>query len=163
MTLVIAAVAAGTAWAPIFLVRDWGLTPGEIGRTFGPISIVSGIAGTFAGGWIAARLAKAGRTDAALLATLFSVVGATIFGVLVFQSRESALGYVALAGITFFSPMPFGVALAVLSEIARPELRGRLTAIYIFTLNAVGQTLGPWPSASRTTGSSSPSGRCRRR
>lgn len=143
MTLMLSAVAGATAWAPIFLVRDWGLSPGEIARTYGPISVVFGLVGTFFGGWLASRLARSGRGDASLRATLFAAVGATLFGIIVYQTDRGALGWSALAAITFFAPMPFGVAFAMLADLTPPEIRGRITALYVFVLNAVGHTLGP--------------------
>jgi MFS family permease len=143
MTLLLAAVAAGTAWGPVFMIREWGFAPGQVARTLGPISILFGLIGIFAGGWLASFLARRGSRNGPLIATLFSAVGATAAGILVYQTEAGPVGYLGLAAVTLFSPMPFGVALAVLADLARPEVRGRVTALYIFTLNALGQSLGP--------------------
>lgn len=52
------AMGALSAWAPTLLQRTYGIGPARAGIVFGGLAVVTGIAGTFAGGMLASRLQK---------------------------------------------------------------------------------------------------------
>ncbi|MBE0604268.1 MAG: MFS transporter, partial [Deltaproteobacteria bacterium] len=52
------AMGALSSWAPTLLQRAYGIGTGKAGIVFGGLAVVTGIAGTFAGGILTARLQK---------------------------------------------------------------------------------------------------------
>src|SRR5690606_38842279 len=61
----IALLAIGTAlWFPTFLIRTYGMSPGDVGLYYGGVMFVFGTIGTLFGGWLSGRLMHSGRADA---------------------------------------------------------------------------------------------------
>jgi hypothetical protein len=122
-------------------LHDWSAS--AIGYAYGLISIVCGAGGLLAGGWLADRWWRQGRTDAHLrVAAWSSAIMAPCFAaVALAPTPEVAL--VLLAAATFASSLHGGVAGAALQIITPNELRGQLTAVYFFVANLVGLGVGP--------------------
>jgi MFS family permease len=143
LSLLVVIVYGATAWIPTFFMRVHGWSGADIGYAYGIIFMTCGTGGLLAGGLLADRWWRAGRSDAHLRVVLWSVATMTpCFALLpLAPSAEVAVALLALA--TFTSSLHGGVAGAALQLITPNELRGQMTAVYFFIANLVGLGLGP--------------------
>jgi MFS family permease len=138
---------ANTSWNPAFLGRVHGMDARETGVTLGVLVLVFGTTGVLAAGKLADWLARRGRTDGPVLATMIGVALAWLPGVLapLAPTREGAIA--ALAVREFFAVFPFPLAAAAIQMVTPNQMRGQATAVYFFAINLVGLGLGPTVTA----------------
>ena len=132
-----------SAWGPAMLGRVHGLSQGQVGLALGLAFLGPGCAGLLAGGWLADRWVTAGRLDANLRVAQLGALGAAVsLGALSLSPGTAAtLGLIYLA--IFAMVLPMGAAPAALQVICPPDLRGRISAVYMLTLNLIGMGIGP--------------------
>jgi MFS family permease len=131
------------AWIPTYFIRIYGWSASEVSLPYGLITIVSGTSGITLGGWIATRLRQRGRLDANILIGLLAIAIAMPSGIAACLASvpEVALG---LFGVFLFGcAMPWGSAVAALQEITPNQMRGQVSAIYLFCLSLFGMGFGP--------------------
>lgn len=131
------------AWGPTQLIRDFGVSAGDAGRALGAVIFLFGGSGIIMGGVVADRLAKRGLSDANMRAGVIASVGllpACLAAPLLGTFSASIAAY---AAFFFFSSFPYGAAAAALQLMAPPDLRARLSALYLLVLNLVGIGFGP--------------------
>ncbi|HMP57551.1 MAG TPA: MFS transporter, partial [Novosphingobium sp.] len=148
-TLMLGFAIAGTvwngavAWLPEFYKRTFGWDVATVGLRFGLVTIVSGTLGAITGGTLASRNRARGITDANVRIGLVSLAVLAPGGLLTVLSGDPAL---ALAGnfiFLFGCAMPFGAAAAAIQEITPNQMRGQVSAIYLFGLSFFGMGFGP--------------------
>lgn len=124
-------------WRVPFMIRTYGWDEGRIGLVMAPMLLVSQLAGVFLGGvfveWMAKRHADANVRCAAILFALVTICSITAP---LMPTGEMALAVFALSGV-------FGLAGAVpqnaaIQRIAPNEMRGQVTAIYLFMFTFFG-------------------------
>ena len=129
-------------WMPTFFSRERGVPLAEANALFGGMTVVSGLVGTFLGGWLGDWLAK--RTDKAHL--LVSGIGmllgvpAALVG-LTATDRAVYLPAVCLAEVCVF--LNTGPANAVLVNVTLPEIRATAIAMSIFVFHLLGDVPSP--------------------
>jgi MFS family permease len=118
-------------WRPAFLARTYGWTPAHIGKWLSVVILVSYLAGALVGTvfteWLAKRYKDAHVRAATILFTL-----AAPFEILapLMPSGELALLCVAAGGVcALASAVPQNAAIQLITP---NEMRGRVTAIYLF-------------------------------
>ena len=136
-------ITAYLVWVPEFLRRTHGFEIAEAGLIYGLALLVFGTAGPYVGGWLAERLALAGRHDAELRAAMIAGVGMIPLSVLTPLVADPTLAVVLLALATFVLAMPQGLAPTVIQLIAPNRIRGQITAIFILIAVLAGYTGGP--------------------
>ncbi len=141
------AITGGTmavmAWAPSILVRSYGMGQGQTGLMLGLVTMVCFPGGLLLGAWFARQIDRRGYANAELKVCAVSAALAipAAIGLALASSLSETL---AMTGITMvFTNMSFGIAGAKLQAITPNEMRGRISAIYLFTVNFFGMTLGP--------------------
>jgi MFS family permease len=143
MSLATAATMGTMAWAPAALMRRYGLTAADAGFRLGLVTMVAFPLGLLAGAWAARRFEKRGSARSELTvsaaAQALAAITAVVLGLV--AGENMVLGM--FAGLIFFTNVPFGIAAAALQSLTPNEMRGRMTAIYLFTVNLFGMTLGP--------------------
>jgi MFS family permease len=118
-------------WRPAFLARSYGWTPEHIGRWLGMVTLVSYLTGAFVGTvfseWMDKRYADGHVRAATILFTLaapFEIIAPLM------PTGELALLCVAGSGIcALASSVPQNAAIQLITP---NEMRGRVTAIYLF-------------------------------
>lgn len=132
-----------TAWIPSFFMRGFGWTPAETGLAFGMVLLLCGTSGIITGGVIASHLRSKGRMDSNLLIGVISASTATVAGVAASLMPTAGVALTLFALFAFCGAMPYGGAAAALQEITPNQMRGQISALYLFVLNLAGIGCGP--------------------
>lgn len=136
-------VAFGTAlWYPTFLMRTYGMSPGEVGATYGGIMIVFGTTGTLLGGWLSGWLMKRGRSDANMTIVLGTTLIKGVPLVLSPLMPTPLLALSLMAVATFVGQAAQGVLLSAIQDVTPNQMRGQVTAFSLLSVNLVGLGLG---------------------
>lgn len=145
-TLAMAAMTFGmgamAVWMPTYFHRAWALDVGRAGLVFGAVTVVAGLVGSLAGGWLAdRRLAK----DPAAYFRLSGVglLCAVPFGALAVTAPAFP---VAAAGLFLAETCAFlnmGPLNAVIVSVTPPRVRSMAFAANIFIIHALGDAASP--------------------
>ena len=134
---------AVTSWTPAFLARRFGLLPQQIGWSFGLAIAVSGAIGALGGGMLLDRIYRSGRTDAYMLvpavAALLALPPMTMAYFM--QSPAAVLSMLAIGMCAIGTTA--AASYSTWRKIAPPELRGRVTAMFVLFTGLIGGGLGP--------------------
>jgi MFS family permease len=134
---------SASAWIPAFLIRRFGWPVASIGARLGPLVLVAGAAGAFAGGWIAVALRRAGLRLANLRTSLAGFLLAAPLAAIYPHAGSGEQALLLIAAMTFAQGLTFGGGYAALQEMTPPQLRARLTALNGLAVNLIGAGLGP--------------------
>jgi MFS family permease len=136
-----------TFWAPAFFQRTYGWKPGQSGRALAAILLTFGCAGMYVGGKLCDRWQKRGVMHAPLKVTVISAIGTVLFLPAAFLAGRPEWTLVFLAPGVFFNALPMGIAAAALQRIFPNQVRGTVSALYLFILN-----LGGYPGGTLLPG-----------
>jgi MFS family permease len=131
------------AWIPTFFVRHYHWTAAEAGKGFGIVMAIAGSLGIVSGGWFADRLAARGHADAYLRVAMMAAAAAVPCSIAYLVVPNSHLAIVLLAPLLYLHAIPFGVAPAALMQVTPSQMRGQVSAVYLFTINLIGLGAGP--------------------
>jgi MFS family permease len=133
----------GASWAPAFYMRTFGWTPRDFGLIQGLITIAVLPVGALFGSILAERFAKAGRDDANLRVVFLAKLVALPFGIL-FPFMPNAYLAVAVSTFSLFwlscTAAPLNAALQIITP---NQMRGQITALFLFVFNVIGVGIGP--------------------
>lgn len=132
-----------TAWLPTLFMRDYGWTAQTVGTRLGLLALVLGPLGTVAGGLLADRLEKAGRSAGKFLVGALAAVCTFVPAVVLGLASQAGTAFAAAAVVIFCTSLVWGVAPGALQEIVHGSVLGRVVAVYTALLNLVGLGLGP--------------------
>ena len=133
---------ARLSWNPSFLVRRFHWDIAQVGVTLAAFGFVTGVAAFLFSGALVDRLVRRGVTDAHFR---FYVAGGLVLLVC------GSAAFLAPSPVLFFAGMavcalPLGMAAIASSAIqlvTPPELRGRVSAVYLLVTGLLGMTIGP--------------------
>jgi MFS family permease len=130
-----------SAWMPTFLHRFAGLSVGNASLAVGAITVVDGIAGTLAGGWLAQRWL---RTDsrALYLLSFWSVALTLPCGVMVFFGPR-AWAIPALFAAEFFLFLNTGPLNAAIVNSVSAPVRATAISFNLFCIHCFGDAFSP--------------------
>ena len=142
MTAMTFAVGGLAAWVPTYLVRIRGMGLAEANLVFGLLTLVSGLGGTMAGGWLGDRLLP--RLPTAYF--LVSGVGLAVSvpcaaAVILLDDRTWVLAAIFLAEVFIF--LNTGPLNAIIANVSRSEVRATAYAVNIFIIHALGDAISP--------------------
>jgi MFS family permease len=131
------------AWAPSMMVRTFGLSIAEVGKSLGVITITSSIAGTIVAGMSVDWLSKKGYRDApirvamcACLLALPAIVSAPLMGSL-------TLCWLLLGVYLMFISGWATLGLLAVSGVSSDGIKGRMTSIFTLVMMIGSATMGP--------------------
>lgn len=131
------------AWIPSYFIRVFEWTPKEIGLSFGIILLTFGTTGMWVSGYLSDRLVAKGKVSGPItIALLGAVVGVVPAAIFTFFSDPN-MALVCLAGYVFCFSFPAALGPVILQAITPNELRGQVSAFYLFVLNIIALGLGP--------------------
>lgn len=132
-----------SAWIPTHFIRNFNMSPGEVGGTYGLIVVIFGLMGVTAGGILAGHLRKKGKADAEIQTGIVGVILTLPFGIMAPLLPNLTMSFIAFAGLTFFTSFPWGAATAALQIITPNRLRAMVSAMFLFIINLAGIGLAP--------------------
>lgn len=130
------------AWYPEFLFRNYGLSKTEAGTAFGTIIITAGCLGIMFGAWLANRLRKRGHTDAYVRTILLTSMLTIVPSVIAPLAGEARWTLLFLWPAEFLGSSYIGVLAVAMVVITPNQMRGQITALYIFVTNMLGLAVG---------------------
>lgn len=131
-----------SAWYPEFFFRNYGMSKSEAGVTYGTIVLVAGSVGVMLGAWLARQLEERGYTDAYVRAIfLTSVVGAPLMSIAPL-THDPTWNVILLWPGVIIAGSYLGVLAVAMVVITPNEMRGQVTAIYLFVTNILGMAVG---------------------
>ena len=130
-------------WTPSYFVRSHGWAVADAGVLYGLVLATLGPTGIFFGGWVADRWDGAAPRGGPFLAA----AGFTALGIApAFISTLVADAHLSLALIAVLvlcTSAPWGVAVSALQQFTPNEMRGQVSALYLFFVNVIGIGMGP--------------------
>ena len=130
-------------WMPTFLERARGIPAGQASAGFGAIVVVTGFAGTFAGGWLGDYWLKFSR-QAYLWMSGWATVLAVPAAALALAAASPSVFYPALIVAELLLFMSTGPINTAIVNLVRPAERASAVALSIFTIHLLGDVLSPW-------------------
>jgi MFS family permease len=131
------------AWGPAFLQRTYAWTPGRAGHTLGILTLLFGCAGMFLGGTLCDLWQRRGVPEGALRVAILSAAGTCAFFPLALTVGNSTWAVLLLAVGTLVLAMPIGTSYAAVQLIFPNQVRGQVSALFLFILSLGGLSLGP--------------------
>ncbi len=130
------------SWGPQFFQRIHGWNAAEAGRSLAGILLIFGCGGMFFGGKMSDHWLRRGSPESPLIVGVIAGIGSALFLAPAFAVKDARLT-LALAGIgLFFAAMPMGISVAALQRIFPNQVRGQVSAFFLFVLNLGGYPLG---------------------
>ena len=143
LTLLVGALNFGAvSWMPIFYARTYGWEPAKLAIFHSIVSLCLVPLGMAIGVFLAERFTRQGRADSPVLVLMIgkSIALASIF-VALMPSPWLALGLSSLGSLALGMSGP--IQNVQMQSVTPAELRGKITALYLFLLNVVGIALSP--------------------
>ncbi len=131
------------SWAPTFFQRMHGWTAGQVGRALGVLVLTCGCLGMYVGGLLCTRWLRKGVAEGPLRVAVISAVGASVFLGLAMLMPVARQSLILIAPGLFFQAMPIGTVYAAVQLIFPNQVRGQVSALFMFILNLGGIGLGP--------------------
>lgn len=132
-----------SAWLPTMLIRDYAMSPAQVGVILGTLLLGMGLVSPVLGGWAsdqaAKRDARYGRLI--LVAAAFVIqfaIGILLLLLLGLTPTLALLAFNALSGSCLAAS-----AMVVLQEFSADTVRGQIIALYLLLVNVLGVGLGP--------------------
>jgi len=129
----------------IFLSRVHGMETIDIGKYYGLVAGIGGLAGTLFGGWASDKMAnKTGNKNWYIWIPFISTLAAVPFALVTFLLMDNGLA----ATLSWFIPVFFGgfylaPCIAMTHGMVGLRMRAMSSAILFFVLNLIGLGLGP--------------------
>jgi MFS family permease len=134
--------AAMLNWIPAFLMRQYGLTAGQVGSSYGLILGLATIAALLVGGLLGDVLGRIDpRWSIRLPALSFALTGPVTMAFLMTHRLADAL--MVAVPMTLLSSLGVTPAYALVQRLAGPHHRATATALYLLIVNLFGMGSGP--------------------
>ncbi len=143
------AIAATTAmssgfivWTPVYLMREFGLSPPEAARHFGSIFVLAATAGVMAGGIAASRLQPRFGQSAYLVVMLVAMSGTLLSIIPMPLLSELQAVSLLIAAAVFFTQSLAAVSVASIQVVTPNEKRAQLSSYFLLFVNLLGYGSG---------------------
>lgn len=133
---------ASISWIVAYLERSFAWSVATAGTATGTVNVVGSAAGLVIGGILSDRMRRKSNAHR-LLICAFALAFSTAFGIAFPLADDPYWAVVLWGGVMTLAGVPIGVAGANLQEQVPSRMRGVVSAIYFFCVNAVGAGLGP--------------------
>jgi MFS transporter, Spinster family, sphingosine-1-phosphate transporter len=130
-----------SAWMPEFLRRSVGFSVASASQAVGAITVITGIAGTLTGGWIAQRWLRTNHRALYLL-SFWSVVLTIPFGALLFFG-PAAWALPSLFAAEFFLFLNTGPLNTAIVNSVSAQVRATAIGLNLFIIHCFGDTFSP--------------------
>ncbi|MEM7080003.1 MAG: MFS transporter, partial [Pseudomonadota bacterium] len=131
-----------SAWYPELLTRNYGMSKTNAGVIYGNIILWAGGAGVMLGAWLAKWFQNRGHDDAWVRTCFITSLLAVPFMVLGPLSNDPTINLILLVPGTVMAGSYLGVLAVSFVVITPNQMRGQITAVYIFVTNILGMAVG---------------------
>ena len=131
-------------WIPAVFLRRFDWNEAQAGRLQGLLTMFIGPIGVLTGGWLANRLARAGKTDAPLRVGMIGAAGMLVSATAFPLAPSATVAGWWLAVVNLFAAMPWGAASASAAEIVPRPLRTQGVALFVLLVSLIARSLGPY-------------------
>lgn len=129
-------------WAPTFLQRNFGLELARGNTLFGMITVVAGIVGTVAGGWLGDLCQRRSAAGYLYVSAGGFLLGAPLMVLALLTSSQTVcLGAIFCAELFLF--LNTGPLNTVVVNVVTPGKRAMAFALNIFAIHALGDAVSP--------------------
>ena len=129
-------------WLPTFLNRMHGLDVARGNTLFGAITVLAGIGGTLAGGWLGDRFQQKSPAGYLIVSGWGFLIGIP-FAVWAIITPSLTTCLTAIFFAEFFLFFNTGPLNTVIVNVTRPEIRAMAFAVNIFFIHALGDAVSP--------------------
>lgn len=128
-------------WLPSLLGRSFGMDLGEIGRFYGGLLLIGGVAGVLAGGYIGDRLGARDRGWYAKLPAICFWIAVPLFaiGILSRSSTVAFLAWVVPQGLVYVWLAP---VITAVQHLVPAHMRATASATFLLVNNLIGLGAG---------------------
>ena len=128
-------------WLPSLLGRSFGMSLIEIGRFYGALLLIGGVAGVLAGGWIGDRLGARDRAWYARLPAICYWLAVPLFAVGILSTSGTAafLALVVPQGLVYVWLAP---VVAAVQHLVPAQMRATASATFLLINNLIGLGAG---------------------
>ena len=124
-------------WLPSFFVRSFGLELLEASVFYGAILLIGGIAGTWAGGYMADRFGAGKRGNYVIIPAIAFLCTIPLY-MLAILSPNLTMTFFALLIPTGLGLAWLGPVLSAIQHVVPPTMRATASAIFLFINNLIG-------------------------
>jgi len=129
-------------WMPTFLERVRGVEPKHATATFGIIVVITGITGTFAGGWLGDYWLRFSREAYLWMSGVLTLIVVPV-AALALGARAPALYYPAIVAAELLFFMSTGPINSAIVNLVHPAERASAVALSVFTIHLLGDVISP--------------------
>lgn len=131
------------AWGPTMMSRRFGWTAADIALWFPPLGILSGLLGPWLAAWLGTRLTRSGRPDGLLRAVVHLGLMAGPAAIIALTTPIAAIAVALMFVTTGLMIAVITVPQVAIQYIMPGQVRGQVTALFVFCANIIGFGLGP--------------------
>ena len=131
------------AWIPTMFIRTWDWTIQDIGIAYGVVTLISGPLAVIAAAKTAEMFAAKDYDDAHMRTAFWGSMLAVVTAVLTPLMPHPYLAVVMLLPTSIGTSMATAAGLSALMMVTPNQLRAQTSALYFFTVNILGLTIGP--------------------
>jgi MFS family permease len=140
-TLCALAFTAVSAWAPTFLIRHFGYTSAQAGKSLGTVVLFVGALGFLSGGALSDRWVH--LKDGTLRIGLMALALETVAGIAGPLAPTPAIAIACFSSIFFLGGFGYTAGAAAIQKVTPGPLRARMSALYLFVVSVIATALGP--------------------
>src|SRR5271165_5413951 len=137
------AIGGLAAWMPAFLERVRGIPSGEAAIGFGKVVVITGLIGTFVGGWLGDYALRFSREAYLWLAAIATLIAAPfVWAALTTAAPAHFWTYMVIAQLLMF--LSTGPINAAIVNLVAPIERASAVALSVFAIHCLGDVLSPF-------------------
>ena len=130
-------------WVPVWFERRYGWHQAQTGPYLGSVIFVFGTLGLSIAGYLAGKYIRAGK-KAVYIKLMIAAEGLVVIPLILAYVADEPYWVLGCVGATvFFTGFPSGLGPAALQWITPNEMRGQITAAYLFVLSLISMSATP--------------------
>lgn len=138
------------SWAPEYFIRTFAVDRSDLAYLYGTIVLIFATSGVYFGGWLADILNSRGHKDGQIKAIIIGLIASMPLTMIFPLIDDYNLAMVVFAASAFVMGFPYGVGAAAIQVVTPNQMRGLVSAVFLFLINIIGMGLGPTVVASFT-------------
>ncbi len=131
-------------FTPTFLMKNFDLTPAQVGLKFGLLSAAIGILGPMIAGPVSDKINHIWPGKGRIWVTLFSLGVSPLLAFWLYSARDADSFYIRFVAYSIVLTMWLPPLYAVMYDQVLPRMRGITTSVYLLLVTILGLGIGPY-------------------